>query len=390
MNTNIKQSGVYSITGPNRRLTRLANLWFAVPTVAILALMALAPHAFAGGTWKNVFPNPGLTNPRMKFNTGTRINGADLAGLSRYLPAMPGPLSGWTVTMWHRHEILNAREMIKNDENLSDPRLGVPTYAFITPNHKMHLAIFRDHKSHRWVYDLFEKDGMLLPNGGANLFLSAHARNGHFTMNHPIIYNLWAKISQAHIRYYNSSAEKSGAVLAQVFTGFIFSVPSVHPADRITLFLQIPLADSRDGKFGGAPYGGRGGITYQLCDSGKNGTVITENIAAPGGCPLPFRPQRGPLRHFRYRLNSFLREALANPPMFRNSRGKMQRLVYTSHAKNMKSWELASMYVGLETENSDFRRGVTNHRPQGSVSVALQVANLRVMTEARQASGPVK
>ena len=216
MNTNIKQSGVYSITGPNRRLTRLANLWFAVPTVAILALMALAPHAFAGGTWKNVFPNPGLTNPRMKFNTGTRINGADLAGLSRYLPAMPGPLSG------------------------------------------------------------------------------------------------------------------------------------------------------------------------------KNGTVIIENIAPPGGCPLPFRAQRGSLRHLHYDLTVSLRQALSHAPIYRKPDGAMHRFVYTHQAKNLKDWTINSMYVGLETENRDFRHGARNHRPQGTVSVALQVANLRVMTEARQASHHAK
>ena len=70
---------------------------------------------------------------------------------------------------------------------LRDPRLGLPAYAFITPDHNTHLAIYRDHRAHRWVYDLFEKDGMLLPNGGVNLFLSASAMGGPFTMNHPII-----------------------------------------------------------------------------------------------------------------------------------------------------------------------------------------------------------
>ena len=348
----------------------------------ILGITAYA-HA-AAAPWQSVFPNPGLTNPRMNFNLGTRIKGVDIPGNSPYLPAIPGPLSGWTVTMWHRHETLNARELLRHDRALCDPRLGVPTYAFITPDHNTHLAIYRDHKARRWVYELFEKNGMLLPNGGSNLFLSASAKGGSLAMNHPVVYNLWAKLSQAHIKYYNAGAEKSGAVLAQVFTGFIFSMRSPHPADQITLFLQLPLADSRDDTLGGKPLDGTGGVTYQHCDSGKNGTVIIENITPRGGCPLLFRAQRGPLRHLHYRLDKFLSAVLAHPPMFRNSLGNTQRLAYSNQARNLKNWTLDSMYVGLETQNRDYRPGVTNHAPQGTVSVALQVANLSVMTEAAQ------
>ncbi len=355
--------------------------WSVLSGVVYVLLGATVIHA--ADKWKSVFPDPGLTNPRMNFNLGTRIKGVDIAGNSWYLPAIPGPLSGWTVTMWHRREVLNARELIRNDRRLRDPRLGVPRYAFITPNHKTHLAIYRDHKAHRWVYELFEKDGRLLPNGGSNLFLSARARGGPFTMNHPIIYKLWAKISQAHIKYFNASAEKSGAVLAQVFSGFILSVRSPDPAHRLTLYLQVPLADSRGGQFGSPACGGPGGISYQNCVSGKNGTVIIENIAPPGGCPLPFQPQRGPLRHFHYRLNDFLHTVLTHPPRFRNVHGHWRRFMYTLQDKQLKNWTLDSMYVGLETENKDFRTGVTNHRPQGTVSVALQVANVRVLEQSQ-------
>ena len=129
-------------------------------------LLGITAYANAAAPWRSVFPNPGLTNPRMNFNLGTRINGVDIAGNSPYLPAIPGPLSGWTVTMWHRREVLNARELVRNDRNLRDPRLGIPAYAFITPNHKSHLAIYRDHKAHRWVYELFEKMVPFCPMAG--------------------------------------------------------------------------------------------------------------------------------------------------------------------------------------------------------------------------------
>ncbi len=196
-------------------------------------------------------------------------------------------------------------------------------------------------------------------------------------MNQPIIYQLRAKISQAHIQYYNSDAKANGAVLAQVFSGFILQCHSTNPRKRITFFLQIPLCDSREGRTRGT-----GGITYSHCVRGADGSVIIENITPAGGYPLPFHSQRGPLRHLTYKLNGFLRQVLAHPPTFRESNGAVHRLVYTAREKNLKNWTLNSMYVGLETENRDFRPSSPNHAPQGTVTVALQLAGLSVISEA--------
>jgi hypothetical protein len=82
----------------------------------------------------------------------------------------------------------------------------------------------------------------------------------------------------------------------------------------------------------------------------------------------------------------FLRRVLAHAPMYRKPNGVMHQLVYSDQAKNLKNWTINSMYIGLETENRDFRPGVTDHRAQGTVSVALQVENLSVMMEASQMS----
>ena len=346
----------------------------AVLAGATLMLLGTTVCTNAANVPKSVLPNPGLTNPRMNFNLGTRIKGVDLPGNSPYLPAIPGPLSGWTVTMWHRREVLNARELVRNDRKLRDPRLGVPAYAFTTPNHKSHLAIYRDHKTHRWVYELFEKNGPLLPNGGANLFLSAKPIGGGITMNHHLVYNLWAKIAQARIRYYNATAEKSGAVLAQVFSGFILTYHSRNPKRNITLFMQIHFADSR------RDMRNKRGITYTDCIGGGHPSAVIVSFVPPGGYPFPFRASRGPLRHLHYRLNGFLRQALNCPLPYRQADGTIGRFTFSPRAKDQKNWTLRSMTVGLETQNRDFRPGVTNHRQQGSVSVALQVANLSITT----------
>ncbi|EQD37857.1 hypothetical protein B2A_11744 [mine drainage metagenome] len=58
--------------------------------------------------------------------------------------------------------------------------------------------------------------------------------------------------------------------------------------------------------------------------------------------------------------------------------------------KNLKNWTLNSMYVGLETENRDYRPGVRDHQPQGSVEAALQLSDLSVIAEPPQTSPSAK
>ncbi len=368
----------------------------------VVPLLGTSVKAYTARVPESVFPNPGLANPRMQFNTGKVVNGG--AQISPLLPQIPGSFSGWVVTMWHRSENLLANEMITNDRRFRDTELGMPVYAFVTPNHKAHLAIYRDHDAHRWVYDMFEKSGHLYADGGANLFLSASARGGPFTMNHSIVYNLWAKISQADVKYYNANAARNGAVLAMAFSGFILKFQGKNPGQTITLFMQIHLTDSR-------PWVRRkGGITYEQCASTPTGVVLIADIAPPGGEPFRFRTDSGPLHHLHYRLNSFLREVLDSKlPHCQAAAGTALALIhhsmFTKRVRNLEDWTLDSMFVGLETENCDYRPVVQRHfsqkavgegripslvrpagdlfghRPQGSVCVALQIAGVSVVAE---------
>ncbi|MGC9260941.1 MAG: hypothetical protein ACP5I8_12830 [Phycisphaerae bacterium] len=251
--------------------------------------------------------------------------------------------------MWNSSEVLNANEMVTNDPNVSDPAFGPAAYAFTTPNQNAQLAIYRDAANNQWVYNLFERNGTLTPGGGANLFLSANASGGPFTMNHPIGYNLSAKISEAYATYDNPQAVTNGAVLAQVFSGFILQ----NANQGLTVFMQIMLADSRDGT------GGNGGITY-LSQSGN--TYIVD-ITPPGGNPLAFQTDVGPLQYLSYQLNPFFSEFLAAES-------------FGAAAENSANWSLNSMYVGLETENS-----ISSGVPQGTVSVGLQIAGLTAYSE---------
>ena len=44
----------------------------------------------------------------------------------------------------------------------------------------------------------------------------------------------------------------------------------------------------------------------------------------------------------------------------------------------MANWKIKSMYVGLETQNTDHRRASINLLPQGDVEIGLQVAGIDI------------
>ena len=280
------------------------------------------------------------------FNTGLAV-GAN-PQLSPILPNMPGPLSGWFVATWNRSEVLNASEMVTNDPNISDPTFGPAAYAFTTPDQNAQLAIYRDTTNNRWVYDLFERNGTLTSSGGANLFLEVPNNSANVILNNPVFYSVYAKIAEASVTYDSPQAMTNGAVVAQVFSGFILQ----NASQGLTVFMQIHMADSRSG------YGTNGGIT----DLQRSGDTYIVDIVPPGGNPFAFQTNNGPLQYLHYQLNPFFSEFLAAES-------------FGSSASNPANWSLKSMYIGLETENS-----ISGGAPQGSVSVGLQIAGLTVYT----------
>ena len=193
-------------------------------------------------------------------------------------------------------------------------------------------------------------------------------------MNHHLIYNLWAKIAQARIRYYNATAEKSGAVLAQVFSGFILTYHSRNPKRDITLFMQIHFADSR------RDMQKKRGINYTDCIGGAHPSAVIVSFVPPGGYPFSFRASRGPLRHLHYRLNGFLRQALTCPLHYRQADGNRSVHVFATR-KRSEELDAKIHDRGFGNGESRFPTWCNDHHRRGSVSVALQVANLSV-TEA--------
>ena len=88
------------------------------------------------------------------------------------------------------------------------------------------MWIYRDPASHRPIYELYERGGALSVGGGANIFRASDARPGGISMDRELLYEMDAKISKAAVNA-SLAAQKDGAVLAQVFSGFVIHFPRI-------------------------------------------------------------------------------------------------------------------------------------------------------------------
>ena len=181
-----------------------------------------------------VFPDPGLTIPRLRFGTGQVLS--NRPAMSTILPAIDGPVSAWSVTMWNRDPYLKPDQMTSDDPSTTDPILGPAAYAFTTPDQTAHLWIYHNGTPGTWVYDLFERGGKLKA-GGANLFLSARSDVDDLSFDRQITYAFQGKISAASVTYSPASAERSGAVGATVFSGFVLQLTDPKTDQVATIFL---------------------------------------------------------------------------------------------------------------------------------------------------------
>lgn len=309
-----------------------------------------------------LFPDPGLTDPRLRFATGRVV--ANQPEVAAELPDIPGPVSGWVVGQWQHTHYLSSADLLKSP-TINDSRFGRALYAFDTPFDESHLWIFRDHSS--YIYELFERDGTLI-GGGANLFLSAGAVI-KAEMDKPIDYSLAVRMSKADARYWTATAESSGAVMAQVFTGFVLRFDDPNSRRKINLFLQIPLSGSRPGP-----------SRYRNCHANNDIVGVTANEGLGHEAPLAFQPDAGRLHAFRFRLNDYLCAVVTQPASCQND-GKTVPLASYPGIRKLKNWRLQSMYVGLETQSQDLRPASPIHVPQGSVEAGLQLSGLHVVRD---------
>jgi hypothetical protein len=339
-------------------------LILAVSIVALWVARAQPASKPVTESGKDIFAPLGPDIARLRFHTGGVKN--NQPEISPVLPDIPGQASPWFVTQWSHHEFLVPDVMTRNDPATRDAVLGSARYAFTTPDKHSHVWIYQmDHRES--VYELYEEGGELGADGGSNIFLSADEGQDGVSLDHEINYQLNAKLSDAEAEYRTPTAKASGAVLAQIFTGFIIRFPNPRNGADSTLFLQISHAASKQI------------ADYRACSTSGAGLTIIYGNTLPGDATLRYSSNKGPMKHLDYSLNKYLCDLIDRPlKCTGGSNEQAAAVTLAGEVRDFRRWKLLSIYVGLETEAKDVRPQSTNRERQGDVAVAMQLSALHV------------
>jgi hypothetical protein len=200
-----------------------------------------------------VFSNPSADGPVMAFNNGQTTGQT----VDSSLPDISETESAWQVTEWDKLAYLQPSAMTSNNPSTNDPLYGNAAYTWQASDGLTALSVYNQGGADPYVYDLQSSNGVLTASGGANLFLSEALQTAVVpTFDHSINYSVDAKISLASITYGNSTAQSSGAVQAEAFTGFTVEFNRVGSANydaalpTYTGYMQIVIDTS---KTDGAP-----------------------------------------------------------------------------------------------------------------------------------------
>jgi hypothetical protein len=317
----------------------------------------------------NAFPGIGGEVERIRFHTGQVGN--NQPQISPILPEIPGRPSHWSLVQWGQSKVILPTSLKTDDPTTRDARLGVAKYAFSAPDGHSHMWIYEDPVSHHPVYELYERGGALTAAGGANVFLSSDAPSGGISLDDELLYEMDARISKASVDA-SVAAQKSGAVLAQVFAGFVIHFPEKDGTSISTLFLQLPIARSI-----------ASANEYRSCTSDKGHRSLIFGALPETNSYFPFGPDKGPLKHLRFNINSHICALISRPVVCTDSAGQKTIWPLPDSPTGFQDWKLLNVYVGLETESQDIRSQSPTKDPQGKVEVALQLADLKVIPDAR-------
>ena len=348
-----------SLTNPKS----LVSLW---PMVAFLHLIGLCAGA---QETTNAFPGIGSEIERIRFHTGQVVD--NQPQISPILPAIPGSPSHWSLLQWAQPQVILPTSLKTDDPTTRDARFGVAKYAFDASDRHSHMWIYQEPVSHHPVYELYERGGALTPAGGANVFLASDAPPGGISLANELLYEMDAKLSKASVDA-SLTAQRSGAVLAQVFAVFVIHFPEQDGKTISTLFLQLPIARSIASL-----------NEYRSCTSDNGRRSVIFGALPANNSYLPFKIDKGPLRHLRFNLNSYICDLISRPVICTDSTGQKTNWSLPAALVSFQDWKLLNMYVGLETEVQDLRAQSPKTEPQGKVEVALQLANLKVTPDYR-------
>lgn len=313
---------------------------------------------------ESLLPDLGLTNPRFRFHMGEVQNSMPL--ISKVLPNIQGvPGSEWYVAQWGKTEYMRPEVMFTNSPYANDPILGDAVFAFPTTSNQSHLWSFWNSVTNHWVHEIYGENGTLTDVGGANVFLSTDVSSGvAANMDRNINYQFTGQISKASAFFNDAHAQASGAVMAQIFSGFVLHYTDPKTKMISSLFLQIDHANSFNKR-----------MNHRGCYPHNGYMEITLNMNLEGDPRMDF-VKNGP-GPFYYNINRYLCDVIKKP--IQCSDGSVY--AFPKEASQFLNWKITSMYIGLETQNRDNRKESKILNAQGSVAAGFQISNLSLLRD---------
>ena len=308
----------------------------------------------------SMLPDPGLSNPRLRFHTGGVANNAP--ELFEAAPDMPDyPVSQWFIAQWAKTMpgepagtgVMRPELMFENAASTEDALFGVARWAFPGgPDNRSHVWIYLD--GAQPVFELYSEHGWLSPEGGSNVFLSTGTQPEiNQAMDRPVHLRFKSKLKGQVAHYTDDDAARDGAVLWQYFSGLIFQYDG--EAGPITLFMQIRHGQSTGGgRYLFAPNDGALVYGYAF----PNEPQALEAVAADAA-----------LTQLDLDVNAYLCDAIRGA--YPRAAGGA-RLTLPEAALDPARWRLTSFYIGLETQSGRLVDGVY----RGAAAARVQISEL--------------
>ena len=331
-------------------------------------LRLLLGTAIAGGLgWSNglaatksvtigtdLVPPLASSSAQLRFHEGLIANNQPL--IDTVLPAVPGPVSSWTLAQWNHDVYLRPANL----RSLWSLGMG-SYYEAMASDGETTLLIRHETTEPGFVFSLSNSNGTVTSGGGRALYLSANTLPGvNAGFDQEIDLSLDARVANATVSYTTPTAKATGAVLAMAYTGIglMFTDPVTRAQQFI--FMQVGLTQS-----------GATSVTSGTICSGSTVILFAPPVAAAE--QLPFKTDTGALHHLTYNLTAAVQELVANPtPCGAGTHS------WTTNMLNLANWRLTGTYVGSETENTDLRPGAVTSKSQGNVAITLDLADFTI------------
>ena len=325
--------------------------------MAVASASARSDGAWAAGllaTRCNLVSPLAASSPQLRFHEGEIDNNQPL--IDTVLPEVPGPVSSWTVTQWNHDVYLRPADL-----RLAWSAATSVYYEAAASDEETSLLIRHEAAEPGWVFTLSNSNGPVTVGGGRALYLSTNILPGVNTgFDHEIDLSLDARIAAAAASYTTPTAKATGAVMAMAYTGIglMFTDPVTWAQQFI--FMQVGLTQSSAAS-----------VTSGYICSGNTVILFAPPVASTE--QLPFKTDSGALHHLTYNLTAAVQEMVANPTPCGGAKRS-----WTPNMLNLANWHLVGTYVGSETENTDLRPGAVTNKPQGNISLSLDLARFAI------------